>query len=58
MKISDIKEGQVIELDDGFTCMKGRRTVFRDEDGLYVWCEHGHHYLKTEEDEVVIGVAA
>ena len=65
MKLSDLKVGDIIIADDGFTCMKaGPHTVHATDDGdLFVWCkgpedEVGnfpyaptHHLLEGQEDE-------
>ena len=54
MKLSDIKEGDTIVVDGGFTCMKaGEKLVKGSKTGLYVDCndESGRHYLDGQEDE-------
>lgn len=52
MKLSDIKEGQVINLDAGFTCAKkGPVVVEKDDKGrLYFPCDQGHHLLDGQVD--------
>jgi hypothetical protein len=42
-----VRKGVKLVTDGGFTCMPDHatRTVMRDDGGLYVRCEEGHHYL-------------
>lgn len=56
--IDDIKAGDVILVDDDFTCMKGwsLKEVFSDEGGLFVYCDQGQHYLCEDEDGYVVGM--
>lgn len=50
-KQSDLKAGDTVAIDGGFTCMKaGTKTVMEAPDGLYVACKSGHHYLGGQED--------
>ena len=50
-KLSDLKKGDPIELDDGFTCLFVQQTpVFEQETGLYFPCNHGMHFLKGQDD--------
>lgn len=52
MKLSDVKAGDEIFADAGFTCMKpGFHLVQCDDGGLYIECQGGHHYLVGQEDE-------
>lgn len=52
MKLNDIKVGSCVVMDGGFSCMEaGPHVVHQDEDGLYVVCRNGHHYLYGQEDE-------
>lgn len=46
-KVSDVKEGDRLEVDGDFTCMKNGSvyTVCKDESGLFVLCKAGGHYL-------------
>lgn len=59
-KLSEVKAGDAVELDAGFTCMKaGKYEVHADEAGsLYVICADGHHYIDGQADdgEHLIGV--
>lgn len=57
-KLSDVKEGDVLITDGGFTCMGGgeRKVVRRDQsrpDGmqLYLDCREGGHYLDGQADD-------
>lgn len=53
MKLSDIKAGDMVRVDDGFPCMsEGLKTVAANEGGdLYVTCDDGKHFLDGQEDE-------
>lgn len=52
MKLSDLKAGDTIIADDGFTCMHaGPKRVQSDDAGLYVKCREGRHYLDGQENE-------
>ena len=45
-KATDVKVGDKLVSDDGFTCMDdGSAHEDRYSDGLYVSCEDGEHYL-------------
>lgn len=60
VKFGEIDEGDVIELDGGFTCCTARkRKVFKDSDG-YLWfkCSAGVHYLDGQLDgyDTYIGI--
>ena len=55
MKFADVKEGDVLIADGGFTCIEdgAKLTVFKHSDnGLYVLCEEGEHYLDGQIDWV------
>lgn len=61
MTLSDLKAGQTILADAGFTCLKaGPHEVKADGSGLYVECSEGHHYLDGQKDEVgsLVGLSA
>jgi len=48
LKFADIKTGDILIPDAGFTCMSAgsEKTVLKDTDGsLYVTCEEGSHLL-------------
>ena len=46
-KLDDIKAGDWLKADRGFTCLKEDQVVLvhADEDGLFVPCADGRHYL-------------
>jgi hypothetical protein len=52
-KLSELKPGDRLEIDGGFPCIhRGRkRTVRRDEGGLFVGCLSGQHYLDGQADD-------
>lgn len=52
-KLSELKEGDAIELDGGFTCQrKGVHFVHKDERGqLYFNCIDGRHSLEGQADD-------
>jgi hypothetical protein len=51
MKLSDIKAGDIVNV-EGLTCMPaGRHTVQSDDKGLFIPCSSGKHYLDGQEDE-------
>lgn len=53
MKLSDLKAGDIVLTDDGFTCLaEGEHRVEADEDGdLYIPCSDGKHFLSGQEDD-------
>ena len=53
MKLSDLKSGDTVIADEGFTCLKpGPHVVKSDEKNcLYVCCEEGSHFLDGQEDK-------
>lgn len=55
LRLEDVKEGDVLVADGGFTCLKeGERCeVRKDEVGLYVLCQGGKHYLEGQTDDGV-----
>lgn len=62
LRLSDVKPGDMVMLDDGFSCMPpGRRRVETSEDGsLFVPCDEGRHYLSGQvgDDGFLVGVYA
>jgi hypothetical protein len=52
-KLSELKEGDKIELDGDFTCQrKGVHFVHKDEHGgLYFNCREGRHLLDGQADD-------
>lgn len=53
MKLSDLKAGDIVQTDDGFTCLpEGQHRVEADDEGeLYIHCSDGKHFLSGQEDE-------
>lgn len=62
MRMAEIKDGDTVVLDAGFTCVKaGPITVRKDDRGLYFNCSHGRHYLDGQEDHPgrdLVGISA
>ncbi len=62
VRLSDLKPGDRIEIDDGFTCADaGTVDVCADTNGeLYFACEDGRHYLEGQLDfdgsDVLVGI--
>jgi hypothetical protein len=52
-KLSEIKSGDVLTIDSGFTCMaQGERKLVEIIAGeCYVRCNHGMHYLNDSADD-------
>jgi hypothetical protein len=51
MKLTDIRPGDVLIADAGFTCMRDQseHEVFKDNGGhLYIRCSEGAHYLNGQ----------
>ena len=59
-KLSETKLGDVLIADSGFTCiLNGAECqVMQDDDGLYVPCQEGRHYLdgQTDDGEILVGL--
>lgn len=59
-KLSELKAGDLIELDSEFTCMKGVARICDEQGGLYICCSHGKHFLDGEVydnyDDSLIGI--
>lgn len=53
VKLSELKDNQVIELDSGFTCHRaGFARVHLDPHGrAFFYCEDGRHYLDEQADD-------
>lgn len=53
LKIADLKAGDTVYIDNGFTCMDaGPKTVNFDEYGEpFLSCDMGGHWLDCQEDE-------
>lgn len=51
-KLSEVKEGQQIELDDGFTCARpGPSELILGKHGLYFLCNECEHYISGQADD-------
>ena len=52
MKLKDLKAGDIVEIDDGFTCMEpGEHIVYSNRlNHLYLQCSEGEHFLAGQED--------
>jgi len=61
-RMSDLKEGDEVTVDGDFTCMLpwSQAEVLGDEDGLYILCEEGQHYLQGQldyqDDDSLVGI--
>lgn len=52
MKLRDLKAGDSVFADGGFTCLRGGfHFVEADGDGLFIQCDDGKHYLVGQENE-------
>ena len=51
--IGEVKEGDTVRLDGGFTCIREGETriVKRGAGGLYFECSEGNHYLDGQLDD-------
>lgn len=50
-KLSDLKVGDKIEVDNDFTCMTGQQFVRSDGQDLFVVCNEGRHRLCEQADD-------
>lgn len=62
MLLNELKAGDIIAIDDGFTCLsEGNHTVEKDESGeLFIKCKDGKHFLEGQEDDEtgeLVGIA-
>lgn len=48
--VQEIKVGDFVQLDEGFSCMTGRKTIQKDNFGLFLECRCGNHYLEGQLD--------
>ena len=58
-KIADLRCGDTVKLDNGFSCMRGTKTVENSEEGLYVSCTQGKHFLAgqlADDGEFLVGI--
>lgn len=53
MDIKDVRAGDVVVTDDGFTCLHDKRVLKIQEDdcGLFIPCAEGKHYLSGQTDD-------
>lgn len=53
LKLSEASKGQIVELDDGFTCHKaGNVTLHADDKGeLWFDCDDGGHHISGQADD-------
>jgi hypothetical protein len=52
ISFEQVKEGQTIVADGGFTCMEaGPKLVEAGDHGLFVRCQCGQHYLDGQIDD-------
>lgn len=51
-KLSELQPGDILRADADFTCIEAnaRRVALKDDDGYYVICECGRHYLSGQLD--------
>ena len=51
-KLSELKPGDTVTVDGDFTCIEpwSQREVHYDN-GLYISCTYGHHYLNGHHDD-------
>lgn len=50
-KIADVKAGDTLIADGGFTCLKaGPVVVEQDDGGKFIPCSDGRHYLAGQAD--------
>lgn len=56
-KLSEVKKGDLLRLDGGFTCAKGQIKISEDEVGLWFPCSHGRHYIvgQASDGEHIVG---
>lgn len=52
LKLSEAKDGMIVELDDGFTCRKAGKAMLYSKDGeLYFFCDDGTHLISGQADD-------
>lgn len=53
-KLVELNEGDMVWVDEGFTCMPpGPYRVYYALGGLYLKCTHGYHFLNGQADDGV-----
>ena len=52
MNIRDVKVGDKLLTDSGFTCLRGGQVlpVLKDDGGHFITCDEGKHYLDGQAD--------
>ncbi len=50
-KLSELKPGDKVELDDGFTCHPAGVVILYQRNGLYFDCHEGGHNLLGQADD-------
>lgn len=60
VKLSELRVGDIITLDDGFSCLDAGNYKVLWDNGFYVPCNHGKHYLDGQENEqgILVGIVA
>lgn len=53
LRLSDLGPNTVVEFDNGFSCLRpySRQLVNYDDDGAFVFCDEGKHYLHGQADD-------
>jgi hypothetical protein len=53
VRVDAVEEGTMLYTDDGFTCLKLNEcaTVQKDDNGLFIPCAEGKHYLEGQTDD-------
>lgn len=58
MKLSEVKAGDMIYTDMGFTCMKPTSHIVQEDDlGLFIECNSGNHYLNCDINGELVGIS-
>lgn len=48
LTVSQAQSGTKVELDNGFDCASGVRTLLQDEHGVFFYCSHGKHRIEGQ----------
>lgn len=59
VRLSELRAGVLVELDEDFTCRRAGPAVVQDYgDGPFIFCDEGRHYLEgqCDEDGYCVGV--
>ena len=59
MKLNKVKKGDIIIADGGFTCLQAVEHKVYDNEGLFIECEQGMHFLdgQLDDDGNLIGLS-